>query len=343
MNKIICGIVLIFLFLSCENKKPRTEEIKQIVEEDETSILIETLIKKDIPFIGEIENPNEIMRLMYSAEEGRFRNSLPEIVFIKKANFGIPGGNNFVVIWRVPDNRSSNNQLFIYSISNIIEHRFSLGSGIINPNEKTSFDIMENIPGIHIPETGLSIYDINGDGIVELVGYNFTGLGDWIEIRAYSAEENKMVDLCNIRFEIVDMDNGPAPMEFVNYKGIDGFKVFVRYTPYYEDFPPPMNLINNVYAWFFCSWNNNKYDVIEEYLIDQTLQEFNINIYPEDFFRIKIQDFLSNTSGLRSFQEIDPRVEGGRSFLTIVYYGPTATESEEIFDFDHNGKMVYKK
>jgi hypothetical protein len=296
-----------------------------------------------------IEPTEEIINQLFSQETGSFMKRSPEIVFITNAHLGIPGGDNWVVLLQVYEEIENRfryyNRLIVYSLSDKIENRFDLGFGIINPSRETNFDIMKNIPGIHIPETGLSIFDFNKDGIEEIIGYEFTGLEDYIVIYAYDAGENKMVDLChNIYFEIVDKDNGPAPLEFINYNGIDGFKVYMRYS-YYSGNSAPVNLINGTFAWYFCAWDNEgeKYKVIEEFLTNGTFKEFNLHNYPEKFFEIQIQDFLDNTSGLQNLREISPINQASRSFLATVDHGPSGTISEQIFDFDQNGKMRIRR
>jgi hypothetical protein len=296
-----------------------------------------------------IEPTEEIINQLFSQETGSFMKRSPEIIFITNAHLGIPSGDNWVVLWKersVIENRVSyENRLIVYSLSDKIENKFDLGYGIINPSEETNFDIMKDIPGIHITETGLSIFDINKDGIEEIIGYDFTGLGDYIVIYAYDAGENKMVDLCHdIYFEIVDKYNGPAPLEFVHYGETDGFKVYSRYK---QNFPVA-NLINNSFAWYFCAWDywEEKYTVIVEYLADETGREleleFDIYKYPQEHFMERIQYYLSNMEGLESFREINSRIEDGRSFMTTIHNGPQDILYERIFDFDQDGKMIIK-
>ena len=343
MYKIGFGLIFIILFFStCSNKKNDKIEIEQNLERKELIISEELLSIEKFPQVE-----RRIINLLYLWEENEkfFNTHHLEIIFMEKVNLGIPSGDNWVVLWKILDENRYNNCLIIYSISDKIENWCYYGYGIINPNDETNFDIMKDIPGIHIPETGLSILDINGDEIEELVGYEFTGLGNDIIINSYNHKENKMVNLCkSISFDIVDKNNGPAPLEFINYRGKEGFKVYMRYG-YYMNIPSPINLINNTFAWYFCAWDESekKYIVMEEFLVDETELELSIYNYPLEYFEIQMNDFLSNTSGLRNFQEINPRVEGGRSFLATVYHGPTRTLSEEIFEFDQNGKMIYIK
>jgi hypothetical protein len=286
---------------------------------------------------------------LYEQEERYLKGWFTEIHFIYKVNLGIPGGDNYIVLWTEVGRRtdgtisSTNKRIYIYSISDKIEHRYFAKPGFPITVE-TNFDIMENIPGFHIGfDTGASVYDFNGDGIDELFSYGFYGRGNFVEIFGYDAEKNEIVYYCNeVNFSIIDKDRGPAPVEFTYYKGRNGFKVYGRYHPRI----PPVNIINNYYAWHFYSWNDEtkKYENMGEYLPDETKAKYNIHAYSLEYFenRVKYEWITGEREVLVDLAEIKANIESGRSFNATVRdaSSPTKDISNNIIDFDSDGKIV---
>ncbi len=73
----------------------------------------------------------------------------------------------------------------------------------------------------------------------------------------------KMILLCEIPFKIIDSEYGPAPVEFISYNGIFGFKVYffdyevaggIGYV--YE--PNPQNG-----KWIFYTWDAERREYVE--------------------------------------------------------------------------------
>jgi hypothetical protein len=116
----------------------------------------------------------------------------------------------------------------------IIQIRVFNGNSIVqkyyladfNFEHLSSFNIMQEIPGTRIGYGASSFGDYNGDGIDEIFRYGFGGNGYFISIRGYDAEKDGLVLYCSIPFEILDKDHGPAPVEFLTYNGVYGFKVY---------------------------------------------------------------------------------------------------------------------
>jgi len=179
-----------------------------------------------------------------------------EIEFISKANFGIPGGDNWIV--RLNDNRS----IIIYVINEnkIVKRYYFSGPSLV---EYSIFDIMKDIPGTRIGDTASSFGDFNGDGIDEIFLYGFYGLGSFIIIRGYDAEKDDFVGYCEIPFGLIDMDNGPAPVEFMTYNGMDGLKVYFELgevaggPDYIPEWHP------NNHKWIFYTWDAEQRQYVE--------------------------------------------------------------------------------
>jgi hypothetical protein len=243
-----CAVLL--LLVSClgrknDNSVPRLlPEIKQdIVEETVQASLNISLSEEEVRFLLE-------------KNERRITELGAEIVFIERANFGISGGDNWVV-------RLSDKGLLIYAIgSNRIEKRYYLVS--FDSEERSAFDIMQNIPGRHIGNSTSSIGDFNGDGIDEIFQYGFGGMGNVVLIWFYNLATDDFRTYCDIPFRIIDPDIGPAPVEFMTYQGMYGFMVY--YFQYnmaggFGSVSEAPSYKND--TWIFFAWDEEKKEYIE--------------------------------------------------------------------------------
>jgi tetratricopeptide (TPR) repeat protein len=304
---------------------------------------ITTVINKPVP--------EEIYNLLYATEERYLQKNFVEMLFIHKVNFGIPGGDNYIVLWKEEDRgwyeTIISSRICLYSISDKIENRYLLSTGM-HDRAEFNISIMENIPGIHIGNIGASVFDCNSDGIDELFSYGFYGMGNYIEIRGYDEKKNEIVNYCDdIGFDFIDKNKGTAPFEFTRYKNMAGFKVYSIYS-YYSNIPPA-NLINNYYAWYFFTWNNETkhYEKVGEYLVNKDGVEFemkyNIHDYPIEHFEKRIRvELTSNTEGLVDIEEIEPNIDGGRSFKVTIIRGSDKTTYDKMVNFDSEGKIIFR-
>ena len=189
----------------------------------------------------------EVRELLYT--DDRVRRDNLEIVFLSKANFGIPGGDNWIV-------RFNTDLTIIYVINGRrIERQLYRGINLLPA--RINFDLMQDIPGTHITDGSSAFGDFNGDGIDELFWFSF-GFSD-VEISGYDPEIGHFVPLsAPLILTFPDVNYGPAPIQFMNYKGMYGFKAFIL-IPLGEThgkswFPNPdphagMNI------WVFYAWN----------------------------------------------------------------------------------------
>jgi len=247
-NCLIICIAALLLF-SCNRKKEQAVHDEPVTnaETEENIGLNKSAAEKE----------KEAMKDFIYDNDPYFEERDAEIVFIEKANFGIPGGDNWIV-------RLNSMHLLIYVINGgrIEEDYYGTVSGQYFVDqylfEISEYDILRDIPGTHIPEGSVSFGDFNGDGIDELFRYLYVReLGHNIDIFHYEPEKKGFV-FCRIRFKIIDPDNGPAPVEFITYKGKSGFKVYYSNTEAaggsgWTPAPDPKND-----KWIFYSWDENQ-------------------------------------------------------------------------------------
>jgi hypothetical protein len=254
-NWIFLCISLVLLF-SCNKKNENKNENNQ--QKTEQAGLNESLAEVRERMNNGLIDPvteEEIIKEFIYINDKILKKEKSEIIFIEKANFGLSGGENWIV-------RLNDRGIIIYAISNkVIEKRFYLNS--FNLKDKSDFNIMHNIPGIHIGSSTSTFDDFNGDGINEIFEYGFYGWGSVIKIWGYDEEKNKFVSFCEIPFKIIDKVNGPAPVEFMTYKEMYGFKVYYSNNEVaggigWVSDPDPNN-----YKWIFYTWDAEQKKYIE--------------------------------------------------------------------------------
>ena len=206
------------------------------------------------------DEEGEIKTLILS----NYSTSDREITLLKRINMGISGGDNWLVEWT--SNRLGvykSKMLFLYVIngSNII-HEINMGPSYY-VSEHTDFDIMKDIPGIRVGEGSCVVYDYNGDGFDDIFNYGFSGRGAYIWIMGHDLNKEDIEFYSEIPFEIIDRARGPAPVEFVTYKGMKGFKVYymgyeVAGGPGWVPDTDPRNG-----KWIFYAWDEKRREFVE--------------------------------------------------------------------------------
>jgi len=242
-------LIMVLLF-SCNKKKESNQQetektgFNNSISETETSI-----------YNGLATEEEKAMKEFLYKNDKYYKEYNKKIIYIEKSNFGIIGGENWIV-------RLDNRIITIYVIdSNIIKKSYDYAS--FNLVDESEFDIMQDIPGTRIDSSTSSFGDFNGDGIDEMFEYGFYGRGFFILIRGYDAIQDNFVLFCEIPFEIIDHKNGPAPVEFMTYKGMYGFKVYYSQNEVaggigWVPDPDPKNG-----KWIFYTWNAEQRKYIE--------------------------------------------------------------------------------
>jgi hypothetical protein len=240
--------ICITLCFSCVKKKENTDLADAEAEDDGGF------------FMSPEELEREAMKEFIYENDLYFQETDAEIDFIEKANFGIPGGDNWIV-------RLTSLHILIYVINGDRIEEAYYGTTVSGqyfvdqyPEEISEYDIMRDIPGTHIPDGCVSFGDFNGDGIDELFRYLYVEeLGHNIDIFHYEPQK-KGFDFCRIRHKIIDQTEGPAPVVFTTYRGRKGFKVYSHkgWDPNPDPAPDPKND-----KWIFYSWNEKQRKYVE--------------------------------------------------------------------------------
>ena len=247
-NFIFFCIAAVLLF-SCTKKKEQIE----IVHNKPAA---KAEIINDFTESPEEKEREEMKEFIYKNDE-YFQEREAEIDFIEKANFGIPGGDNWII-------RLNSRHVLIYVIKDgkIEEDYYGTETGqyFVDQymDEISDYDILHDIPGTHMPGGSVSFGDFNGDGKDELFRYVYAKeIGHNIDLFHYEPQRKAFV-ICRIRFKIIDSKKGPAPVKFMNYKGKYGFKVFYSNIeptdgPKWIPDPDPKND-----KWIFYSWDEKQ-------------------------------------------------------------------------------------
>jgi hypothetical protein len=273
---LVCAVLV--LLLSCIEKKNNAVfelplEIEQKGNSEEISLNMDNTVSVQPPEIeqtnseeaylnslntplsAEAEAEVEAVREFLYENDSYIKRFKPEITFIKKANFGIPGGDNWIV-------RLSDGLISVYVIdSNRIEKQYRNFTMDYNLKEHTNFDIMRDIPGTHIPNGTNSIGDFNDDGIDEIFQHAFGGMGDFVLIWFYNSETDDFRTYCSIPFALYNR-NGPAPVKFMTYRGMYGFKVsfYTGEVAGGPDYVPESHPDNG--KWLFYTWDGEQREYV---------------------------------------------------------------------------------
>jgi hypothetical protein len=221
----------------------------------------------DIEAVVDNRSEEEIVTdLILAHEKKRFNGIDIPVTYLAKVNLGVPGGDNWLA--EITDVEGHYIRFYLIKDRAIITKDWTIGWND-NKYEISKFDIMRDIPGTHINDGICSYGDFNGDGLDELFYYGFGGIGDSISIKGYSVEEDKIVNYCGtsglgIPFGLIDQENGPAPVEFMAYKGKEGFKVHY-FSTYVGGGPsdPPEQANPNNRKWMFYTWDAAAREYIE--------------------------------------------------------------------------------
>ena len=261
-NCIFLCFTMVLLF-SCNKKKDSTGEKNQ--QEKEQAGLNESLAEIRERMNNGLNGPateEEIIKEFIYKNDEYFKKGNINIIYMEKANFGIPGGDNWIVllnekniyIYVIGDNEKKNDSFLLkyksYSYGFILE-------------EESEFNIIQDIPGTHIGNSTSLFGDYNDDGINEIFEYAFYGRGSVINIWSYDKVKDEFENYCEIPFEIIDKVNGPAPVEFMTYKGMYGFKVYYSQNEVaggigWVSEPNPKND-----KWIFYTWDEEQRKFIE--------------------------------------------------------------------------------
>jgi hypothetical protein len=194
-----------------------------------------------------------------------------ELSVLEKVNMGIPGGDNWLVVWS--DGNSKFAKIYvIYGTEVKREMEVVIISG--DPRDFSFFDVYQSLPGMTIENGMCQIGDFNGDGLDESLTFVPGSPNPRIEIFGYDQEIDDKKYYCAIPYGIIDPENGPSPVEFVTYKGMRGFRVYydLYYRPKGGDQPKNIikNNLNEEYAWYFYTWDEEarEYVEVEEYIED---------------------------------------------------------------------------
>jgi len=196
---------------------------------------------------------DEVMELLEAEPGGN-------ISFLSKINLGIPGGENWIALRGICIDAVGKvikglRYMCIYTVNIEKETVEKERKGVpeqskIDYNGKAlEYDIMQSIPGTQIGSSAAAFGDYNGDGIDEIFWF-YLGIEHYCVIRGYNSDKDRIDDFLECRYNITSI-NEPSPVEFINYKGIDGIKI------YFWDY------LDKINRWRFWAWDEGSRKYIE--------------------------------------------------------------------------------
>jgi len=118
-----------------------------------------------------------------------------------------------------------------------------------------------NLPGVTIENGNCQIGDFNNDGFDEIFVFSYGASSPSLYIRGYDTLTGERKYYCDVPFD--NRENGSPAVEFITYKGMNGFKVrFFVYEvaggPGWVPDPDPRNR-----KWIFYTWDEGKREFVE--------------------------------------------------------------------------------
>jgi hypothetical protein len=209
------------------------------------------------------QDKEEVISLLYELDEQRTKFGY-EITFIEEFNFGIPGGSNWLVQWYEEYNRSigkPQRSLMIYVVD-IDTKEIKFRDMITLRSDSVShhlFSFYQNLQGVTIEDGICHISDLNKDGFDEILEI----VASRLAIIGYDPRKGEIKWYCKIPYDDIDKGYSSPPVEFLTYKGMDGFKV--RYFQYDvaggPGWVPEPNPDNG--KWFFYTWDKGRREFVE--------------------------------------------------------------------------------
>jgi hypothetical protein len=194
--------------------------------------------------------------------------------------FAFDTGEKFFLCKYNPTVMRSEIHFFIYAFNQHHEHdEYALGFAMDNNIIKT---ITHSIPGINLWDAPVFIGDFNNDGQKEIASMIFAGTAPTFQILGIDPDIKDVVYFFEWEF-YVDWPPTFPPVEFMKYRGMDGFKM-LRIVPPLEraSIKYPFQG-NKSISWFFYTWDEEerKYVIVEEVNPDYLNENNQIDSEPE--------------------------------------------------------------
>jgi len=247
------SFIIIILGISCFGKNTNNKNLIISIEQN-SSIKNEKLFLEIPVLIEETYEINVIREYLYE-NDYEIKDKNLEIVFLDKVNFGIPGGDNWIVLLK-HDSKMYYDGAYVYVING---NSYKKYYGAYVGNFEYYNALIQDIPGVRLGNSCTIYNDFNDDGINEYF-YIDWGLYNLLQIRGFNEDSNKFIDFCNISFTTNDRENNPAPIKHIIYNGTYGFElmpityreaIFDGNNWIAQDPPDPDN-----YKRIFYAWNN---------------------------------------------------------------------------------------
>ena len=126
--------------------------------------------------------------------------------------------------------------------------------------------VMHTIPGHHLWDNVVSIGDFNNDGIDEIASFFFGGSEPVFQIIGIDSYSKEVVIYLYEGFS-VDFPPTYTPVEYVSYKGRQGFRIVKFIDPTRAEIKHPIPERRNL-AWIFYTWDEGKREYIEVEEVD---------------------------------------------------------------------------
>jgi hypothetical protein len=192
------------------------------------------------------QTAEQVIMLLYDLDQRRTRFD-NEIIYVEEFNFGIPGGANWLVEWRDRSWVEGNIRVSIITMMYVVDidtkeikFRGMIG-GRATDYRPPFLPYYESLPGVTRGDGTYQIGDFNGDGFDEKMEFADGASSPDFYISGYDPQEGKIKTYCSIPWDLVDGEYRIPPVEFIIYKGMQGFQV-----NYWD------------WGWVFYTWDEER-------------------------------------------------------------------------------------
>ena len=223
--------------------------------------------------------------------------------FVELANFET--GERYFLCKSSVNAMDKYKDIALYAFNKGYEYqRFLLSFG---NDEDDNEVLMRGILGNHLWGYMVSIGDFNNDGINEIASLAFTGSEPVLKIISIDPYSKEIVHYLN---EGISVDYPPTytPVEFINYKGMNGFKIKKYIPPNIQTskpikFPSSEDKFRNL-AWIFYTWDETQRKYIEVEEVDpRYIGEEGARLYQrekEELNKNEIEHFSDSKTNLEN-------------------------------------------
>ena len=191
-----------------------------------------------------------------------------------------------------------------------------------NKDEDNTKYFLQDIPGNQLWESLATIGDFNNDGIDEIATIDLHGGSASIFLILGINPANKNVDTYFHGTVAVSMTSTYTPVEFVNYKGMYGFKIMQFIDPKLSKISYPILGGPRNTAWIFYTWDETQRKYIEIEEVDpRYIEEEGARLYQRELEELNKNEIEQFSDSEISLERVSAKTTKDSQFPLWLFIG----------------------